>query len=81
VTQAAAPSLHLAPTGANTCPPGQPQEQSPVDDSHVEVKIKPQLKPRGSVVKEEDPKLSHQLYKLQNKSTRSTRQTLCPRNI
>ena len=44
-----------------------------MDDSHVEVKIKPQLKPRGSVVKEEDPKLSHQLYKLQNKSTRSTR--------
>ena len=38
-------------------PPGQPQEQTPVDDLHVEVEIKPQLKPRGSVTKEEDPKL------------------------
>ena len=33
-----------------------------MDDPHVEVKIKPQLKPRGSVAKEEDPKPSHQLY-------------------
>ena len=48
-----------------------------MDDPHVEVAIKPQLKPRGSVAKEEDPKPSHQLYKLQIKSTRSTRQTLC----
>ena len=42
---------------------------NPVDDPHVEVEIKPQLKPRGSVAKEEDPKPSHQLYKLQIKST------------
>jgi len=48
---------------------GQPQEQTPVDNPHVEVEIKPQLKPRGSVAKEEDPKPSHQLYKLQIKST------------
>jgi len=27
-----------------------------VDDPHAEVEIKPQLKPRGSVAKEEDPK-------------------------
>ena len=47
----------------------------------TEVKIKPQLKPRGSVAKEEDPKPSHQLYKLQVKSTRSTRQNLCLWNI
>jgi len=40
-----------------------------VDDSHAEVEIKPQLKPRGSVAKEEDAKPSHQLYKLQMKST------------
>ena len=40
------------------------QEQTPVDDPHAEVEIKPQLKPRGSVAKEEDPKPSHQLYKL-----------------
>ena len=46
-----------------------------MDNPHVEVEIKPQLKSRGSVTKEEDPKPSHQLYKLQIKSTQSTRQT------
>ena len=69
VTQAAAPPPHLALTGANPNPPGQPQEQFPVDNPHAEVEIKPQLKPRGSVAKEEDPKPSCQLYKLQIKST------------
>ena len=39
----------------------EPQEQTPVDDPRAEVEIKPQLKPRGSVAKEEDPKSSHQL--------------------
>ena len=58
----------------------EPQEQTPVDDPRAEVEIKPQLKPRGSVAKE-DPKPSHQLYKLQIKSTRSTKQTLCLWNI
>jgi len=43
-----------------------------VDDPHAEVEIKPQLKPRGSVAKEEDPKPSLQLYKLKIESTRST---------
>jgi len=81
MTQAAAPPPHLALTGANPSPPGQPQEQNPVDDPHAEVEIKPQLKPKGSVAKEEDPKPSHQLYKLQIKSTRSTRQTLCLWNV
>ena len=76
VTQAAAPPPHLAFTGADPSPPGQPQEQIPVDDPHAEVEIKPHLKPRGSVAKE-DPKPSHQLYRLQIKSTRSTRLTLC----
>ena len=38
-------------------------------DWGVEVEIKPQLKPRRSVAKEEDPKPYHQLYKLQIKST------------
>ena len=47
-----------------------------MDDPHTEVEIKPQLKPRVNVAKEEDPKPSHQLYKLQIKSTQSTRQTL-----
>ena len=46
-TQAAAPPPHLALTGANSSPPGQPREQTPVDNPRVEVKIKPQLKPRA----------------------------------
>ena len=71
--QAAAPPPYLALTGANSSVPGQPQEQTPVDDPHVEVEIKPRLKSRGSVNKEEDPKPSHQLYKLQIKSLWSTR--------
>ena len=52
-----------------------------MDDPDAEVEIKPQLKPRGSVTKEEDPKPSHRLYKLQIKSTQSTGQTLCLWNI
>ena len=52
-----------------------------MDDPHVEVEIKPQLKLKSSVAKEEDPKPSHQLYKLQIKSTGLARQTLCPWNI
>ena len=73
-TQAAAPPPYLALTGANPSPPGQPQKQTPEDAPHAEVEIKPQLKSRGSVAKEEDPKPSHQLYKLQIKSTWSTGQ-------
>jgi len=64
-TQAPAPPSYLAFTGADASPPGQPQEQNPVDDPHAEVEIKPQLKPRCTVAKKEDPKPSHQLYKLQ----------------
>ena len=56
VTQAAAPPPPLVITEADPNPPGQPQEQTAVDDPHAEVRIKPQLKPRGSVAKEEDPK-------------------------
>ena len=63
MTQAAAPLPHLALTGANPSPLGRPQEQTPVDDPHGEVEIKPQLKSRDSVAKEEDLKPSHQLYK------------------
>ena len=44
-----------------------------MDGPQAEVEIKPQLKPRGSAIKEEDPKPSHQLNKLQIKSTQSTR--------
>ena len=60
-TQAAAPPSHLALTGANPSSPGQAQEQTPADDPHAEVEIRPQLKPRGRVAKEEDPKPSHQM--------------------
>ena len=75
-TQGAAPAPHLALTEANPSPPGQPQEQTSGNAPHSEVKIKPQLKSRGNVAKEEDPKPSYQLYKMQIKSTWSTRQTL-----
>ena len=69
MTQAAAPPPNVALTEANPSTTEQPQGQTPVDDPHAEVEIKPQLKPRGSVTKEEDPKPSHQLYMLQIKST------------
>ena len=80
-TQAATPPPHLALPEADPSPPRQPQEQTRVDDPHAEVEIKPQLKPRGTMAKEEDPKPSDHLYKLQIKSTRSTRQTLCLWNM
>ena len=74
--QAAAPPPHQ-PSQGNPSPPGQPQELSPSGWATRRGGNKPQLKPRGSVAQEEDPKPSHWLYKLQIKSTRSTRQTLC----
>ena len=40
-----------------------------MDDPHAEVEINPQLKLRGSVAKEEEPKPLHQLYNLQIKFT------------
>ena len=55
---------HLVITVADPSPPGQPQEQAPVDDPLVEMEIKLQLKPRESEAKEEDPKPSQYLYKL-----------------
>ena len=54
--QAAATPPHPVLTEADLKPPGQPQEQTPVDNPHTEVEIKPQLKPRGNVAKKEDPK-------------------------
>ena len=68
MTQAATPPLHLVLTRADPGPLGQLQEQTTLDDPLAEVKIKSRLEPRGSVAKEEDPKPSHQLYKLQIKS-------------
>ena len=79
--QAAAPPPYQVLAVANPSPPEQPQEQSPIDHSHAEVQIKPPLKSRGSVAKEENPKPSHQWYKLPIKFTWSTRQTLCLWNI
>ena len=73
MTSAAATPPHLALTGEDPSPLGQPQKQIPVEDPNAEVEIKPQLKPRGSVAKEEDPKPFHQLYKLKIKPTLSTR--------
>ena len=68
-SQAAAPCPSLALTGADPSPPGQPHEQNPSGQPTCRSGNKPQLKPRGSVSKEEDPKPSHQLYKLKIKST------------
>ena len=56
-TQVAAPPSLLALTGASPNLPGQPQERTPVDNPHAKVEIKPRLKPRGSVAKEEDQNL------------------------
>jgi len=55
--QAAARPSNLALTGADPSPPGQSQEQIPVDNPHAEVEIKPQLQPRCSMAKEEDQNL------------------------
>ena len=52
-----------------------------MDDLHTEMRVKPQLNPRGSGPKEEDLKPSQYLYKLQIKSPWSTRPTLCLWNI
>ena len=57
VTQAPAPPPHPGLTGAAPSPPGQPQEQTPADDPHAEVGIKPEFKPRGRVAEEEDRNL------------------------
>ena len=66
------PGPHIGNPKSSRAAPGT----TPVDNPHAEVEIKTQLKPKSSVAKEEDPKPSHQLYKLQIKSTRSTRQIL-----
>ena len=60
---------------------GNLRSKSQGTNPHVEVEIKPQLKHRDSVAKEEDPKSSQQLHKLRIKSTQSTRQTLSMKYI
>ena len=59
--RAALPPPHPFLTGADPSPPGQPQEQTPVDDPHAKVSIKPQLSSRNGVTKEEDQTLPHQM--------------------
>ena len=75
-TQAAELPPYLAFTGTDPSPSGQPQEQNPRGQPTCRGRNKTTMKPRGSVAKEEDPKPSHQLYKLKIKSTWPTRQTL-----
>ena len=55
MTQAAAPPPQLALMGVKLNPPRQPQEESFVDKPHAEIKINPQLKPRGGVAIKDDP--------------------------
>ena len=76
-TQAATPPPPLALSGANPSPPGQPQELNPSGQPTCRGGNKTTMKPRGIVAEEEDPKPSHQLCKLQIKSTLSAKQTLC----
>ena len=71
--QAAAPPPYLVLTGADSSPPWKPQEQNPVYDPHAEVEIKEKLSFTGGEITEEDQKPFHQMYKLQIKSTGSTR--------
>ena len=71
--QVAAPPPHLVLIGADSSLPWQPQEQNPVYDPHAEVEIKAKLSFTGGEITEEDQKSFHQLYKLQIKSTVSTR--------
>ena len=67
--QAAMPPPHLVLSGADPRPPGQPQEQIPLDDPHPEVGIKSQLSSRCGATKEENQK-TFQLNKLQIKFIR-----------
>ena len=47
----------VAPPGAKPSPLGQPQKQSPGDNPHAEVEIKPQLKPRAVWLKKKTQNL------------------------
>ena len=67
--QAAVPPAQPVLTGADPSHSGQLQQQTSMDDPHAEVETKSQLSSRSGVIKQEDQKLFHQLYKLQIKST------------
>ena len=53
------PPPHPVLPGADPSPPGQPQEQAPMDGPHAKVGLKPQLSSRNRVTKEEDQKSPH----------------------
>ena len=77
VTQAAAPPPHLAFTEANPSPPGQPQGQTPVDDPHAEVEIKPPLKPRAVWLRKKPQNLLTSCTNCRLNPHDQTKQTLC----
>lgn len=49
------------------------QGQTPIDDPQAIVGMKPQLRPRDAMTKEEYQKSFHQMYKLQKKTQMTTR--------
>ena len=61
-------ATHHVLTRADPIAPGQPQEQSLMDDPNTKVRIKSQLSPSGEVIEEEDRKSFHQFHKLHIKS-------------
>ena len=74
-------SSNLAPTWASPSPPGKTQEQTLVEDPHPNVEVNSQLKPMGSVTKEEDSKTLPPVVQLHIKNTHSNRQIMCLWNI
>jgi len=58
VDETAVPTPHPVLTAADPTPPGQPQEQTPVNDPHAQLWIKPKLNSRGRAAKEKDQNLS-----------------------
>ena len=58
MNEAAVPTPHPALAVADPSPPGQPQEQTPVNEPHAELWIKSKLSSRGRAAKEKDQKLS-----------------------
>ena len=57
--------LHAWPSQGQTQALQGSLRSKPQWTTHIEVETKPQLKPRGSVAKEEDSNPSHQLYSCQ----------------
>jgi len=62
--QAAVPAACLVLTEADPSPPGQPQEQTPVDHPYAEVEIKPQSSSRAWRLRKRIENISTFPYKL-----------------